>query len=179
MKGFGFAVSFLVAAALTTPAYGGLIGATVDIAADYPTLGTVLQDGGTHVVDGTVEWAAGSFGPSYSDTLSVQITASQIILSFNGSGASFTGASFNGLDIRTITGIITSAVTDGSSGFDPVAITLSGADLYLNYQGVGVTAGQLSVIDYTGSAGSTPEPASYWLMGAGLIALAAARRRVA
>ncbi len=179
MKRLVFAASFLIAAALTTPAYGGLIGASVDILADYPTLGTVYVDGGTYTVDGTVEWAEGAFS-GYSDTLSVQITDTQIILSFNGSGADFAAASFNGLDIDALTGSITSAVTDGASVFDPVGITLSGNNLYLNYEGVSVAAadGQLSIIDYAGTgAGATPEPATYGLMAVGLLTLAFLRRR--
>jgi hypothetical protein len=72
-----------------------------------PTLG---EDGGTKTVDGTVEWAEGSFGPGYNDSLSVQIAATQIIVSLNGTDPSFTSATFNGLDIDAITGTITSAV---------------------------------------------------------------------
>jgi len=168
-------VMFLVVAATTAPVYASLIGSTVDVKADFPTMGTVFVDGGTHLVDGSVEWAAGSF-PGYNSSLSVQITASQIILSFNGTATFFQTAAFNGLDITTLTGHISSAVIDASSAFNPIGISLIGNDLFLNYSTVVVGTGQLSIIDYTGTS-TVPEPAGYLLAAVGLGALALVRRR--
>jgi hypothetical protein len=99
-------------------------------------------------------------------------------MSFNGGGGNFQVASFNGFEVAFLTGTITGAVADGTSAFNPV-ISIVGNNLFLNYQGVNALDGQSSIIDLTGTGGSSvPEPASIAILGSGLAALALLRKRI-
>src|SRR5262249_53595972 len=84
------------------PASAGLIGATVDVSANFPTVGTVFSDGGNKVVSNAIEYPAGSF-PTYQPVWQVNITDNQFILTAtSASGFPFTGASFNGFILTVL-----------------------------------------------------------------------------
>ena len=165
-----------VALALAARCSAGVLLDSVDVSTQFPSMGTILDDGGVKTIDGSIEYPAGSF-PIYNPSMSIQITSTQLILSLNGTSTFFTSASFNGFEVSFLTGTITGAVADGSSNFNPV-ITISGNNLFLNYQGETVTSGQLSIIDLTGTSSSVPEPATVGILGSGLAALAFFRRYI-
>lgn len=170
--------SVLIAAlAFAATANAGVIGASVDVSAQY--LGIVIVDAGVKTIDGSVEYPAGVFGPAYSSDLSVQITDTQLILSLNGAAPFFNPAVFNGFEIAFLTGTITGAVADISSTLNPV-VSIIGNNLFLNYQGIDTQLGQASIIDLTGTGAgtSTPEPATVSFLAGGLAVVALLRRRV-
>jgi hypothetical protein len=164
-------------------AYAGLIGATVDVAAYYPNTSSIYQDGGQKVVSGSIEYLAGAFS-SYNSAWQVDVTDSQLIVTKTaGNGFPFAGADFNGFVLTIISGpSLTSASVDAASAFSPVGITISGNQLFLNYQGVtGDNASELSSIININSdnPGGVPEPATWVTLAAGLagVGLLRARRK--
>src|SRR5579872_83722 len=136
-----FLVGMIVLAPLCR---AGMIGDVVDLTAQFPDIGPgdVLIDPGPKTIDGSVEWPEGTFAVVYSNYLSVQITDTQIVLSFNELYGAFQAGAFNGLEIAFLTGTIDSATPDPASGFNPKAITIEGNDLFLNYQGVATSPGE-------------------------------------
>src|ERR1700694_2258468 len=79
----------------------GLIGSSVDVAAYYPNQSSVLVDGGVTVVGSGVEYPQGSF-PSYSSSISIDLTDNQILISLNSLSTSFNPAAFNGFGITAL-----------------------------------------------------------------------------
>ncbi len=67
-------------AALSSTAYAGLIGATVNVSANFPDPATVYADGGNQVVGAGVEYPAGIFA-AYNSSWQVDITDTQMIVS--------------------------------------------------------------------------------------------------
>jgi len=165
---------FLAAAlALAATSSASVLFDSVDVSAQYPSMGSVYVDGGIKTIDGSVEYPAGTFA-GYNSSMSIQITATQLILSLNGGATTFDPAAFNGFEVSFLTGTILSAVADISSNFNPV-IQIIGNNLFLNYQGETVNVGQTSIIDLTGTS-SVPEPATVGILGSGLAALVFLRR---
>ena len=145
----------------------GVVGDSVDLKFDFPTVGAVFADGGTKTIDGTVEYPAGSFA-AYNADISVQITNTQLTLA--GAVGIFDTGTFNGIDLTFLTGTITGAAADGSSNYNPV-ISIVGNELFLNYQGLDPSAGQRSIVDLTGTGSSVPEPTTAGFLGSGFAGL--------
>jgi len=156
MQNFKIASVAALLGAWACSAQAGLDGSTVDVAAYYPSSSSIYQDGGVTTVGATVEYPYGTF-PSYNGDISVDVTDTQMIIS-NPQGTSFLSAAFNGFILTVLSGpTITSATVDGSSAFDPTALTVVGGDeILVNFEGVTESGGD-SVIDFTTAAASTPD----------------------
>jgi hypothetical protein len=150
----------------------GLDGTTVGLTGYYPTMTTVFSDAGTAVVGPGVEFDQNALA-GY--PLSFDLSSNQIVIT-SYVDSSFAVSSFNGFGFTFSTVIPNGASVDASSGFDPVAISFVGNELYLNYQGDPVSTGETSVIDLTFGTG-VPEPASWSLMVGGFGVLGALARR--
>jgi hypothetical protein len=171
---------FLGLAAVAGPgtATAGLIGATVDVGAYYPTSSSLFVDGGNQVVSSSIEYPSGSFAPFNGD-VQIDVTDTQLILTCDSVCFPFGSADFNGYILKVVSGpAILSATVDGSSDFSPVGLSVvNGNEIDLNFEGVKAPkSGVVSSIIDIDSAFPTPEPATFLLMGIGGLALASVRR---
>jgi hypothetical protein len=180
---------FALALALLTgysTARAGLIGATVDVGAYYPTSSSLYEDGGTTTVSGAIEYPQGTFA-DYNTSWQIDITDNQIIVTnATADGFPFGSATFNGFILTVLSGpTLVSASVDPSSAFSPFDISIVGGNqLLLNFQGVDAPNDVISSVINITSSGSVPEPAT-WLTvltcGMGLLGarrLKAQRRKV-
>jgi hypothetical protein len=173
------ALALLVLLSWSGAADAGLLGATVNMSAYYPTAASLYDNGGNVVVSGGVEYPAGSFS-LYNNSWQIDITDTQIIITdLTSQGLPFSPATFNGWILHVVSGPdIVSATGDGASGFLPSAISVVNGDLLLNFQGITGPAGSSSIINYSTEAVSVPEPASLAVFAFGLLALGQARRHM-
>jgi hypothetical protein len=143
-------------------AHAGLLGATVDVSARYPTDTSIFQDGGPVVVTNGVEYPTGSFF-DYNRSWEVNVQDNQIIITdATSTGLPYQPATFNGWVLDVISGpAITSAHTDSSSTIVPDNVYISGGNLYINLQDVTATVGGSTLVDFT--TGGVPEPTT-WAM---------------
>jgi len=111
--------------------------------------------------------------------INLDFTDDQIIISSDVENGAFAAVLFNGFDITFAPGLLTSAVADGSSQFNPISIVVSGDHLFLNYSGVtGLSLTDHSIINLnSGGSGEAPEPASLALVSVGIVSLGFLRRR--
>jgi hypothetical protein len=158
---------------LSAPACAGLVSAPIRVMTIGPTQGDVLEYGYNSVIDGSVQYPSGTFPDFHS--MSVQVTASQVFVSFQYTSY-FVVQPFNGIEITLLSGSFTGASVDGASAFDPVAISVTGSNLFLNYEGVSFISGTKSVVDISGDSAAAPEPASAVFLSLGLIAMGAVGR---
>jgi hypothetical protein len=152
----------------------GLDGSSVDLAAYYPDSSSVYEDGGVTTVSGSDVYTFPSYAPGWT----VAVTDNQLIVTA-GYTSTFTPATFNGWVLTDLSGPgILSAVTDASSQFDPVGITIAGDDqLFLNYQDVPIVLGQTSVIDINSS--SAPDGGlTVAMLGSAMVGLGLIRQRL-
>ncbi len=168
-----------IALGMAANAHAGLIGATVDVTADYPEIGSILADGGNQIVSGAIEYPAGSFD-GYGDAWQVDITDTQLILTNTAVGFPFGSADFNGFVLKIISGpAILSASVDPGSDFSPIGISVvNGNEIDLNYTDVthSNSASSSSIIDIT-EASPVPEPSSFLVIAGAALALAGAAKR--
>jgi hypothetical protein len=154
-------------------ALAGLDGDTVNLKLLYPTQSDVFADLGNQIVNGSIEYAEGSFPSDYGAYFSLQITNTQVIFKWNADATfvgSFGNPTFNGLAIEDFTSTLTSAVAASGSDFSPSGISIADNTLYLNYSGVGgLQPGYQSVVNLT-TAAPVPEPltTAFSLAGVGL-----------
>jgi hypothetical protein len=113
----------------------------VDVSAQFPTIGAILDDSRTT----TAAWASRS--------------------------------PLNGRPHSSLQPRLMVLRFPSSPGRSPVVITIGSDNPFLNYQGETVNAGQISIIDLTGT-NSVPEPAAMGVLGSGLAALVLLRKYV-
>ena len=165
----GPALAVLIAA----PAAGRaatLMGNSVHAMYLAPDSTTVLQDLGVRVV--------GVSTPTFSDAigrnlLDVDVTASQIVVSWFGSGTALTGA-FGRFEFADITHPFTAATLDTIGKTPGVALSFSGGNVFLNLSGAAHQSGEQVTIDV--NTASVPEPAAWAMMLIGLGGLGTAMR---
>lgn len=163
--------AWLMAVPVVDQASAGMIGSSVRVTNEYPSLGNALESfGPLTVANGTVVESLG---------LGASLTFSDdSILLTNLTAGAFVGPGFNGFVVSFLSGFTpTSATVTASSiaSLVPV-IDIFGSDLRINLAGKSGGAGDTVTISVT-SGRSVPEPTGIALFGAGLLGFGIARRR--
>jgi hypothetical protein len=137
----------------------------------YPDLTTVFEDDGTQLTPFSFSMDGGALTLSNSNN-AITLTANAFNI--------FGSAAFNGPELIDLSSSDLISVLLASStiaGFSQSRISSDAKPIWLNLQGLTVSAGQNAVIDVTSSSSPVPEPSTLALFGAGLAALGAMRRR--
>ena len=165
-----------LASALSVPASATvLLGKSIGIQYIYPDISAMEQDLGSNLVgtDGPTPFDP-YFKFSFTDT-----TATTSNFQF---AAAWGSAPFNGFRLYDVNGTIaafTSVTINPSSnllGLDASRITFDANNIYVNWDGLSVSASTFVTLNISGAV---PEPASWALMiaGFGMVGFAARRRR--
>jgi hypothetical protein len=158
---------------LASPANAGMIGDTVTMHYETPTLNSGYYDGGSAVVGAGVEFTGLNVGL----WANADFTNTQLILSFTFSHT-WSPATHNGpvfVDTaHPFTSVSINPATT-SAWFNAGMVSISGNSLIVNWQGQSFTNGQNIVLDLTTS--EVPEPATLALMTVGLAGMGVLRRR--
>ena len=173
--------TILIVACCATTAQAGWLGDSVTAAWYSPDNVTVIE---THnlVVAPTVELPFGSIANA-GNNLQIDLSDTQIEFDF-ANLAIWTVSSFNGWrfsdtysTIPPIIGVTLGPMSPGISGLTPAALSFDADNIWANYSGVTAAgAGDYWTLDVKFGE-PTPEPSSFVLAAAGLVALAAMRRR--
>jgi hypothetical protein len=156
------------------PARAGFIGDNVTVNYEWPNLGTVLYTGGTQTIA-----AGGTTFDLSSGGVTVDVTDSSIVVTFPGGwGFSTAAKTFDGIVVTDPSADITGVSLDTTNitGYVASDITFDTNDVYINFPYPpfsGLDAGASVTADVV----FAPEPASLFLIGAGLLGIAAWRRR--
>jgi hypothetical protein len=159
----------LAMSALAHTAQAGMINDTVHVDYLFPDAGNVYANLGDKTVG-----ASGALFTFY-NYFDLTVSDRQVLVDFKMSTA-WSEADFNGFVLTDLGKPLPSFALDGASnmvGFSASNFYVSGHALYVNWQGLAFTGDTQVVLD----AADVPEPFALSLMGLGLLALGAARRR--
>lgn len=172
----------LAALLLSVPAFASLIGSTVNVTARFGINPDIVAAPGNRVVDASEEYAQGSFGPGYSQGLSVDITDDRLIVTNRGGFISnFALSPFNGFYVTMVSGpaLLSGIDVAAESDFLPTPVQNNNGEITINFSGVtNVQTGFRSVI-LLETAGATviPLPAAGWLLLGGIALMGGLAKR--
>ena len=160
----------LALSALANTAQAGMINDAVHVDYLFPDVGSVYDTLGTQTV--------GASGASFTfyDYFDMTVTGRKVLVDFK-LDTTWTATSFNGFVLTDLDKALPSFSLDSASnmaGFSASNFYVSGHALYVNWAGLSFTSDTNVVLD---AAADVPEPFTVGLMGLGLLALGAARRR--
>jgi len=181
------AASVMVAAAFiggAAPARASFIGAEMTASYQYPTLGSIYGQASwtppTFTVGGGVETVGNvenvtSIAVNFaSSSLSILLTT--VLGNPTWGNSAFNGPVFTATGPLGIAGVSVNAATT-MAGFDASRVTFTGNTLRIDWNGLSYTSGTAVALDFTFVPVAVPEPASFALLGAGLLTLGAVARR--
>jgi PEP-CTERM motif len=161
------AITLILTDLVSTNASAGLIGNVISATYDYPSAGTPYPYEDFTVnpftVDGTVETVISAGANVNFNDDDVIITQTSEVF--------YGAASFNGPVFSIVSGNPFTSITSVSypTG-EPVSAFLSGGDLYINWEGTHLVAGDTVTVDF-GSPVVTPEPSTWAMMALGFAGL--------
>ena len=183
------AASVMVAAAFVggaAPARASFIGAEMTASYQYPTLGSIYGQASwtptTFTVGGGVETVGNvenvtSIAVNFaSSSLSILLTTVLGNPDPTWLSSAFNGPVFTATGPLGIAGVSVNAATT-MAGFDASRVTFTGNTLRIDWNGLSYTSGTAVALDFTFVPVAVPEPASFALLGAGLLTLGAVARR--
>ena len=143
-----------------------LDGKTLEITYRVPTLSSIFATN-IVVVDSSVEWQA------FVGLVSVDVSDTNVRFNFLTSNA-FNPATFSGFVFFDLLGTIPNFTgftlnSTNMSGFTQSNLSFDADHLFVNWQGLSFTADTFVSVDVTAGAAPVPEPATWTLVGCGLV----------
>jgi PEP-CTERM motif len=156
-----------------------LLGQMVNVSYRFPDINTVFNGNSVDVLVGPGTEISGF--PVGDPRTNIDLSDTNIFVTYN-SASTWTSTAFNGLRFFDVNGTIPALVSvtinaaTNMVGLDASRITFDADHIWVNWQGLAFNQQTIVSLDVNASPAAVPEPATFVLLGAGLVSLGLRRK---